>query len=50
MKNKNFTIIFLLGPFSDMVHNEAYRRNFVRSSVKFLRDNGFDGLGKNRHI
>ena len=34
------------GPFSTMVQNEVYRRNFVTTSVKFLRDNGFDGLDR----
>ena len=34
------------GKFSDMVHNEQMRRNFVLTSVKYLRKYGFDGLGQ----
>ncbi|CAF0748267.1 unnamed protein product, partial [Brachionus calyciflorus] len=32
------------GPFSDMVHSDQARKNFVRNSLQFLKDNGFDGL------
>ena len=32
------------GPFSDMVNNEALRKNFVATSVEFLTLNKFDGL------
>jgi GH18 family chitinase len=31
--------------FSNMVHNEHLRSNFVKNSVSFLKKNSFDGLG-----
>lgn len=33
------------GVFSNMVTNKTARANFVSSSVKFLKQYGFDGLG-----
>ena len=32
------------GPFSDMVNDDAKRRNFVQDATRFLRTRGFDGL------
>lgn len=29
-----------------MVHNEAYRKTFISTTITFLKNNGFDGLGK----
>ena len=39
--------INLTGRFSDLVQDEALRRDFVDSSAQFLIKNKFDGLGIN---
>ena len=31
-------------PFSNIVHDENLRKNFITTSVKFIRDHKFDGL------
>lgn len=32
------------GPFSDMVHDERLRHEFVQQATRFILDNKFDGL------
>lgn len=55
LKAKNPALKVLIGvggwnhgslPFSNMVHSEVMRRNFVKNCVEFIKEHKFDGLGK----
>jgi len=51
-KNKDLKIMLAVGgwnmgslPFSNMVSNDAKRKNFVKKTVQFMKTHKFDGLG-----
>ena len=56
-QNPNLKVLLAVGgwnhgglPFSNMVRNETSRKAFVSGAVKFLVEQGFDGLGRNNSL